>query len=79
MLLNSDGGTEKNMTVNKNYVNLLHSMNYSSLEKEKESIIKILSNLDTLDTDFYSLIKKLELIYQITLTKFENSVQKKYS
>ncbi|WP_088042354.1 hypothetical protein [Bacillus sp. EAC] len=67
------------MTVNKNYVNLLHSMNYSSLEKEKESIIKILSNLDTLDTDFYSLIKKLELIYQITLTKFENSVQKKYS
>jgi len=79
VLLNSDGGTEKNMTVNKNYVNLLHSMNYSSLEKEKESIIKILSNLDTLDTDFYSLIKKLELIYQITLTKFENSVQKKYS
>jgi hypothetical protein len=67
------------MTVNKSYVNLLKSMTYSSLEKEKDSIIKILSNKETLDNDFYSLIKKLELIYKITLKKFKTSVQKKYS
>lgn len=67
------------MTINKNYENLIKSMNFSSLEKEKESIIKILSNKETLDKDFYSLIKKLELIYQITLHKFKNNVRKKYS
>lgn len=73
------GGTLKNMTVNKSYENLLKSMTYTSLEKEKESIVKILSNKQTLDKDFYSLIKKLELIYQITLHKFQNNVHKKYS
>ncbi|WP_088070918.1 hypothetical protein [Gottfriedia luciferensis] len=67
------------MKVSKKYVNLLNGMTYTSLEKEKESIIQILSNKDTLDTDFYNLIKKLELIYQITLKKFKKSVQKKYS
>ncbi len=73
------GGSIKNMTVSKSYENLLKSMNYSSLEKEKESIIKILSHKETLDQDFYSLIKKLELIYQITLHKFQNNVHKNYS
>lgn len=67
------------MDINKHYENLLNNMSFTSLEKEKESIINILANTTTIDSDFYPLIKKLELIYKITLEKFQNNAQSFFS
>ena len=55
------------MSISKSYVDLLNGMNLSSLESEKESILLMLQRVDLIDEEFYDLIKKLELIHQITL------------
>jgi len=60
------------MSISKSYVDLLNGMNLSSLENEKGSILLMLQRLDLNDNEFYDLIKKLELIHQITLQTTSN-------
>ncbi|GGI18041.1 hypothetical protein [Gottfriedia solisilvae] len=51
------------------YQDLLNEMNYEFLMKEKDSILDQLAMTSTMDPEFYTLIKKLELIFMIKVSR----------
>jgi len=61
------------MDIEDSYKKVISSMSLASLEKEKEALLNTMDNLDKLENEFLILVNKLELVYQTSLLKFEET------
>lgn len=61
------------MYIDDSYKKIISSMSLVSLEEEKEALLNTMDNLDILENEFQILINKLELVYQTSLLKFQQS------